>query len=104
VTVIFDENVPWPLCQSLAHHSVTSVQREGFSGAKNGELLARIDGRFDVFVIADKNMRYQQNLSGRIIAIVELPTNRWPILQAITQKIVAAVDSAQPGSYVVVEQ
>jgi len=55
-------------------------------------------------VIADKNMRYQQNLSERIIAIVELPTNRWPILQAITQKIVAAVDSAQPGGYVVVEE
>jgi hypothetical protein len=42
----------------------------------NGDLLRPADGSFDVFVVADKNMRYQQNLGGRHIAIVELPTNR----------------------------
>lgn len=88
---------------SLAHHSVTSAQREGLSGSKNGKLLAEIDRRFDVFVIADKNIRYQQNFSGLTIAIVELPTNRWPVLQAINQKIVSAVDSAKLGSYTIIE-
>jgi len=42
--IIFDENVPWPLRQLLPGHDITSVQREGFSGTENGELLALLDG------------------------------------------------------------
>lgn len=50
--------------------------------------------------VADKNLRYQQNLTGRSLAIVELPTNRLPILNAMTSEIVSAVISATPGSYI----
>jgi hypothetical protein len=45
--IIFDENVPWPLLKFLPDHDVTSVQREGFGGMGNGELLNRLDGRFE---------------------------------------------------------
>ena len=55
---------------------VTSVQREGHRGIENGELLARLEGHFDIFILADKNLRYQQNLRDRTIATIELPTNR----------------------------
>ena len=100
--VIIDENVPYPLLQHLSHHSTTSVQREGWSGIKNGRLLELIEGKFDVFILGDKNLQYQQNLSGQQIAIVELFTIRWPILQPLIPAIVLAVDSAIPGSYVVI--
>lgn len=54
-------------------------QREGRAGVENGDLLKLVDGVFDVMVLADKNLRYQQNLASRRIAFVELPRNRWPI-------------------------
>jgi hypothetical protein len=103
VKIIFDENVPLPLRQFFPAHEVTTVQAEGWDGVENGAILDLVDGRFDVLVLADKNLRYQQNLSRHTMALVELPTNRWPALQVLAPKIVRAVESATPGSYTVVE-
>jgi hypothetical protein len=103
VRIIFDENVPLPLRQFLTGHDVTTVQLEGWTGIGNGELVARIDGRFDVLVLADKNLRYQQKLTGRQIALVELPTNRWPVVRMMAERIVHAVENAVPGSYTILE-
>ena len=103
MTIIFDENVPRPLSRHFASHTVTSVQREGWKGTQNGALIEKIDGHFDVFLLADKNLSYQQNLIERKIAIVELPTNRWPVLQPILPNILAAVDRSHPGSYEILE-
>ena len=97
--VVFDENVPWPLQKFLSVHEVTSVQQEGYGGMGNGELLNNLDGNFDVFILCDKNLRYQQNLSKRKIAIIELPTNRWPLLVDLGHMIAETVGSAVPGSY-----
>ena len=67
---------------------------------KNGDLIAVAEaGGIDVFITSDKNLRYQQNLSGRRIAILELPTNNWKVLQTITIKIADAVASIQLGEY-----
>jgi hypothetical protein len=101
--VIFDENVPAPLRQFLPHHEVTTVPEQGWAGIGNGELVARCELHFDVLVLADKNLRYQQNLRARRLALVELPTNRWPALQSLRSEICAAVDGSTPGSYRVVE-
>lgn len=79
---------------------VVTVQELGLAGMLNGALLSRLEGNQDVFVTADKNLRYQQNLKGRNLAIVELPTNRLPILKTIAAEIASAVRSATPGSYV----
>jgi predicted nuclease of predicted toxin-antitoxin system len=79
--VILDENLPKPLKDIFPNHAVTAVQAEGLAGTVNGALLLRIEGDFDVFVTADKNLRYQQNLKGRTLAILELPTNRLPALR-----------------------
>jgi len=59
----------------LSGHSCSSVQDQGWSGIKNGELLQRAEGEFDLFITSDQNIRYQQNLAGRQIAIRELSTN-----------------------------
>ncbi|MEM6280276.1 MAG: hypothetical protein AAF733_12410 [Verrucomicrobiota bacterium] len=100
--IIFDENVPWPMRAFLNDFSVTSVQREGLGGKENGELLECLDGHFDIFILADKSLRYQQNLSVRKIAIIELPTNRWPILKQLEGEIVKGVRTSAPGSYIVI--
>ena len=100
--IIFDENIPYPLKQFFPSDEVATVQLQGWAGFKNGELVGLIDQRFDVFLIADKNLRYQQNLSERRIGIVELPTNRWPLLKVMVGRIVTAVHSATPGSYTIV--
>ena len=98
--IILDENLPRPLKQVFASHSVTTVQEQGLSGTLNGVLLARLEGAFDVLVTADKNLRYQQKLSGRTLAIVELPTNRLPLLRPMFPRIAAAVESITPGDYI----
>lgn len=101
--IIIDENIPYPLLRRLSHHTATSVQKEGWAGIKNGKLLELIDSRFDVFILGDKNLRYQQNLSTRRIAIVELYTNRWPLIEPLIPQIINAIESAAAGSYVLVE-
>lgn len=101
--VIFDENVPLPLQQFLGSHTVTTVQQQGWAGIENGDLIKLVDDKFDVLLLADKNLRYQQDLKQRRIALVELPTNRWPALKKLAEKIARAVENAAPGSYTVVE-
>ena len=102
MTLILDENLPHGLMRVLAPRAVTTVQQAGLGGVKNGALLAALEGAYDVLLTGDKNLRYQQNLSGRRLAIVELPTNRWPALRPLCPQIVAAVDQCQAGTYTMV--
>jgi hypothetical protein len=97
--IILDENIPWPLVEWLQGHEVATVQKEGWSGLENGDLMKKVDGVFDLFITADKNLRYQQNIRNRKIAILELPTNRLPKLLAIKDTIVNAVMEIQPTEY-----
>ncbi|MBK1834114.1 hypothetical protein [Roseibacillus ishigakijimensis] len=103
-TVILDENLPQKLRHWLSEFEVVTVYYQGWSGVQNGELIALIDGKFDVFLTADRNLRYQQNLADRAIAIVEIPfTNRREIPQYI-EAIIAAIISAQPGDYLTIDR
>jgi hypothetical protein len=63
----------------------------------------RWDAGFDVLVTPDKNIRYQQNLTVRTIALVVLGNPQWPILRLHMERVVAAVNAARPGSYTEVE-
>jgi hypothetical protein len=96
-------NVPSPLRQFLLGHEVLTVQELGWTGISNGSLVARVDGNFDVLILADKNLRYQQNLAHRRVALIELPTNRWPAVKAMAARIATAVQQALPGSYTVLD-
>ncbi len=100
--IVLDENLPRPLKRAFAAVlAVTTVQELGLAGLANGALLAQLESRCDVFVTADKNLRYQQNLAGRTLAIVELPTNRLPLLLPMFGRVAAVVESATPGAYIV---
>lgn len=70
--ILLDESLPSELKTELQGHGVLTVQEAGWSGLSNGELLARAAGKFDVFVTADQNLQYQQNLVALPIAVVVL--------------------------------
>ena len=79
--VLFDHSTPAPLTPYLIGHTVTEARDRGWDRHSNGDLLAVAEqAGFDVFLTADKNIRYQQNLSGRRLAIVALSTPQWPVL------------------------
>ena len=80
--ILLDECVPWPLHRLLPLHTCISVQALGWSGIRNSELLQRAEIEFDLLVTADQNMRYQQHLANRRIAILELSSNDLRRIQA----------------------
>jgi hypothetical protein len=99
--VLFDESVPVQLRNALTDHEVVTVSGLGWKGLENGSLLtAAEEAGFEVLVVADKNLRYQQNLSARRIALVELWTNHRPTLEKNFPRISGAVSGATPGSYI----
>jgi hypothetical protein len=85
-------------------HEVVTAHERGWSQLKNGELLdsAEADG-FAVLVTTDANLKYQQNLTSRKLAIVVLTTTSWPRIQRVVDAVVAAVDAAAAGAYIEVE-
>jgi predicted nuclease of predicted toxin-antitoxin system len=97
--VLFDQATPVPLRQFLEGHTVRTAAQEKWDRLRNGELLNAAEAAgFDVLLTTDKNMRYQQNLTGRKIAIVLLGKQQWPELQAHVQLVVAAVNAAASGA------
>ncbi|MBP9112753.1 MAG: DUF5615 family PIN-like protein [Polyangiaceae bacterium] len=102
--LLLDENVPRTLKGLLDGHEVTTVQECGWAGIQNGELVEKADGAFDALITADRQLRYQQNLKNRRLAIVELPTNNRRLLKMQRDDILAALlEVAQRGLlYVVV--
>jgi hypothetical protein len=66
----------------------------------NGELLkAAEEAGFQVLITTDKNIRYQQNLTGRKIAILVLANPRWPVVRRYAQLVVNAVNGVTAGTY-----
>ena len=74
--ILLDESLPRDLIAQLPGHEVATVRSAGWSGVKNGKLLALAATRFDVFVTADRNLEYQQNLATLPIAVVVLAARR----------------------------
>ncbi len=98
--VLLDHCVPRRTRQALAGCEVATAYQRGWSELKNGALLETAErDAFDVLVTADKNLRYQQRLAHRRIAIVELPTNSLLDLLPHFTAIAGAVNRAQPGDY-----
>ena len=97
--ILLDEHLPRFLVTALAEHEVQTTQAMGWGGVSNGDLLAKAEGEFEIFISADKNLRYQQNLTGRTLAILELPTNRMPVLQGMLPEIKRCLDELDPGGY-----
>lgn len=103
MNVLVDECVPKPLLKRLRGHTFKTAQDMAWASTKNGRLLALAETRFEVFLTADQNVRYQQNLQRRRIAILVLSTNLWPVLQRHVELVQAALDRIQRGEVVELE-
>ena len=99
--VLFDNGTPRTLARYLIErHTVTEARARGWHELENGDLLSQAEAAgFEVLVTTDKNLSYQQNLTGRRIAVVVLGQGRWTLIQPHVPQIVAAVDAATPGSF-----
>jgi predicted nuclease of predicted toxin-antitoxin system len=99
VKILFDQGTPAPLRRTLSNHFVATAFEKGWSNLSNGNLLREAESEFDLFITTDKNLQYQQNLIGRKIAILVLPTTSWPKIQPHQNKIVEAVEKIKSGDY-----
>ncbi len=97
--ILLDHSTPAPLRHALKKHAVVEAVERGWERLVNGALLdAAETAGFEVFITADKNIRYQQNLADRRMAIVTLGHAQWPVLRRYVDRVVIAVDAAVPGS------
>jgi hypothetical protein len=98
--ILFDQGTPVPLRKHLADHEVFTAFEKTWSHLKNGELLKRAeDEGFEVLVTTDQNLRYQQNLQDRKIAIVVLMSTSWPKIQKSVAKVIEAISLTKAGDY-----
>jgi hypothetical protein len=100
MTILFDQGTPVPLRQALVGHTVDTAYERGWSTLSNGELLTAAErASFDLLITTDQNLRHQQLLTNRRLAILVLPTTRWPEIQRHTAGVAAAVAAIEPGTY-----
>jgi len=98
--ILFDQGTPVPLRDSLPGHTVATAFEMNWSTLENGELLAEAErGGFQVFITTDQNLRYQQNLQNRQIAVLVLPTTRWPQIALHVADVLAAINRIRAGDY-----
>jgi len=100
VKVLFDQNAPRPLSRFLVKHVVARAAELGWEELANADLIGVAETQgFEVLVTADRNLRHQQNLTNRKLAIVVLPWGQWFKVRPHLTEVVRAVDAATPGSY-----
>ena len=98
--ILFDQGTPAPLRRSLIGHVVSTAYEQGWSTVTNGDLirLAEQEG-YELLITTDTNLRYQQNLQSRTLAILVLSTTSWPRIKAAAEEVVAVVANLTPGDY-----
>ena len=102
--VLLDENLDHALRNLLGPHEVVTVAFMDWASFKNGELLRTAeDNGIDVLLTGDGTLSYEQNLTGRRLAIVALSAIQLPIIKKHLSKIIAAIDDAVPGSFQTVD-
>jgi hypothetical protein len=95
--ILFDQGTPLPLRRTLSGHDVSTAYELGWTDLGNGALLAAAEGKFDALITTDQNLRYQQNLAGRQLAILVLPTTSWPKIEVHARFVAEAIDGLRPG-------
>ena len=96
--VLFDRGTPLPLRRHLPEHAVGTAAERAWSDVDHGALIDKAEQEgYEVLVTTDQNMRHQQNLRNRGLALVALLSTAWPRIQLRTEEIRAAIDGIQPG-------
>jgi hypothetical protein len=101
VKVVLDQGTPAPLRKSLPTHSVVTAYELGWATLKNGEFIQQAEvAGYELLITTDQNLKYQQNLAVRKIAILVLSTTSWPRIERAAEQINQAIQAATPGSYI----
>ena len=96
--ILFDQGTPVPLRKHLTKHSVDTTFEQGWSDLKNGELLDKAEkSRYQLLITTDQNLRYQQNLTGRQLAIIVLMSTSWPRIQLRIDDIHSVIEEITLG-------
>ena len=100
--ILLDESLPRKLALELSGHEVQTVQKQGWAGLKNGELLRRASSEFEALVTGDQNLEYQQNLAKLSIAVVVLvaANNRIETLRPLVPKLLEVLATIGPGQLI----
>jgi hypothetical protein len=102
--ILFDQGTPAPLRYQLQGHQVALAYEQGWSTLENGALLSAAEAAgFEVLITTDRNLRYQQNLTSRKIAVIVLSAPSWPRVQKIGDKILQALKTIKPNDYLEIE-
>lgn len=98
--ILFDQGTPAPLRGFLAGHQVTTAYEEGWSELSNGRLIAAAEqAGFDLLITTDRNLKYQQNLRDRRLAILVLLSTSWPRIRVHAAKIAVCAEGMAAGQY-----
>lgn len=98
--ILFDQGTPVPLRRYLLPHSVTTAYEQGWSNLSNGDLLAIAEtAGYHLLITTDQNLRYQQNLRERRIAIVVLLSTSWPKIRLRVDDICSNIETVAVGGY-----
>jgi len=101
--ILIDECLNWRLGRALTGHYAVSVQKMGWSGIKNGKLLAlAVENGFNVFLTGDRNLTFQQNTGKLLIAVVVLEGEGIQLHRTLTlmPKVLALLPALKPGQVV----
>jgi hypothetical protein len=100
VRVLLDEQLPRQLAPELRDHEVGTVQQQGWAGLGNGELLRRAaEAGFEVFLTADQNLTFQQNLARSALRVIVLvaPSNALEDLLPLVPSVLRSIMDSRPG-------
>lgn len=98
--ILFDQGTPAPLRRYLVEHDVDLAYERGWSKLSNGDLLSVAENEgYQLLITTDQNLRYQQDISERRLAVLVLLSTSWPRIQLRVDAIQAAVETVDLGSY-----
>src|SRR5262245_22035385 len=98
--ILIDESLPRYLKRDLTSRDVRTVHEMGWAGVENGALLELAESDFEVFLTADKNIHYQQNLKGRKLAIIEFPSNKLSVVKRLESDLKTILGQITTGDYI----
>jgi predicted nuclease of predicted toxin-antitoxin system len=100
VKVLLDHCTPRTLRRVLPGHEIATARERGWDTLQNGDLLAAAEAEYDVMITCDQNLRYQQNLGSRRIALIVITTNHLPTVLSLAGRVASALSVIQPGGFV----
>ena len=100
--ILIDECLDWRLCRALIPHHCSSVRAAGWAGLTNGILLEKAQQQFDVFLTADRNLSFQQNLMSFDIAVIVLEARSSRLIDTLRlmPQVLTSLETVQPGQVI----